>query len=179
MAVCSLIPMAVAQEKQEKLDKPAGQAARAQEKAAQEKTVTTKPWFDLQNCGMCKHLAAQEGLMDAIKWEVHKIDNGAIMVANVPENMMDKWNKAAAAMETAAKELQTGKHMEMCGFCECYGKLAQSGMHVQEYKGETGNISLLTSDKPEVVKQIHEMADRTVKEQKMLAQTKHTSTSPK
>ena len=176
LAVCGLCAVVVAQEKS---DKPAGQAARAQEKATQEKTVTAKPWFDLEHCAMCKHLGAQEGLMDAMKWEVHKIDNGMMMVAHVPKNMMEKMKKAEEAMQAAVKELASGKNLEMCGFCECYGNLAKAGMQVQEFKGETGSISLMTSDKPEVVKQIHEMADRTIKEQKMLAQTKQTSTKSK
>ena len=67
--------------------------------------------------------------------------------------------------------------------CEAYGKLMAAGVKVQEFKGEAANISLMTSDDPKVVKQIHEMADRTIKEHKMLmehkGQEKNTSTKIK
>ncbi len=37
-----------------------------------------KPWFDIHNCGMCKNMAAEEGLMDNLNWETHKISNGML-----------------------------------------------------------------------------------------------------
>jgi hypothetical protein len=147
------------------------QAARAQEKANQE-TVAAKPWFDLQNCAMCKHLAAEEGLMDAMHWEIHKIDNGMLTVATIPENMKAKFKKAEAAMAKTAKEMESGKELPLCGFCEAYGKLMAAGVKTQEFKGEAANVSLITSDDPAVVKQIHAMADRTIKEHKAMMENK-------
>jgi hypothetical protein len=140
----------------------------AQDKSAGDE----KPWFDLTNCAMCKHMAAQPGLMEAMKWEVHKLDNGMLMVAVIPENMKPAMEKAHEAMEATVQELTAGKELPLCGFCESYGALIARGVKLQEFHGDLGEVSLMTSDDPEVVKDIHKLADRTVAEQKKLEESK-------
>ena len=39
-------------------------------------TAGDKAWFDLENCGMCKNMMAEEGLMENMKWETHAIAAG-------------------------------------------------------------------------------------------------------
>lgn len=67
-------------------------------------------------------------------------------------------------MEAAGEELAAGKSMDLCGFCSSYDKLKKAGAKEQQIKTEFGMIGMVTSDDPDVVKQIHSHADRTIKE---------------
>jgi hypothetical protein len=71
-------------------------------------------------------------------------------------------------MEAVAKELESGKSLAMCGFCEAYGKLMTAGAKAKDVDGEFTSVSMVTSDDPEVIKQIHQVADRCIKEQKAM-----------
>ena len=54
--------------------------------------------------------------------------------------------------------------MELCGFCDSYGALKQAGAKEQEITTDFGMITMLTSDDSDLVKKIHDHADRTIKE---------------
>ena len=148
LAICLAVSAAaVAQDKQKKAD---------------------KTWFDMENFAMCKNISSQPGLMEAMKWEVHKIDNGMLLVANIPENMDGAWKKAMAGMDATKKELESGKQLQLCGFCQAFGKAIQDGAQEENVDGSFSKIQLITSDDPEVIKQLHDIADRCSKEMKAM-----------
>jgi hypothetical protein len=60
----------------------------------------------------------------------------------------------------------------LCGFCTSYSALVEAGAKVQEFETANGMVSLVTSDKPEVVKKIHEHAKRTIKEYESMMASK-------
>ena len=67
-------------------------------------------------------------------------------------------------LEGVVADLENGKQMPLCGFCTSYGKLKMAGAKDEQVETDFGMIGLLTSDDPDIVKQIHAHADRTVKE---------------
>lgn len=166
-----------------------GMTVAAQEKKetppAQEKSVApaarvsnpNAPWFDFKNCAMCKCMA-EEGLVESIKCETHVIDNGMLMFAMIPADKKELFAKCEKEMKATAEKLTAGEDLPLCGFCQSYGQLLQAGAKEQEIKTETGgSIHLLTSEKPDVVKKIHEHAKKTIVETKTLTETlKKTST---
>jgi hypothetical protein len=142
-----------------------------------EKSKTSKPWFDMEQCAMCKHMSMQPGLMEAMKWEVHKIDNGMLMVAYVPDNMKAAFKKAMIGMEETGKQLADGKQLPMCGFCEEFGKAKMKGAREQNLESKISEITLITSDDSQVVNQLHQIADRTIKEMKLMEQQQASKSS--
>ena len=139
----------------------------------QGKKATEKPWMDLEHCAFCKNMSSQPGLMEHMKCDTIKTENGMLTVAIVPENMREALNKANAAMEVTAKEMQSGKKLQTCGFCDAIGMAMAKGAVVQHLAGEFSNVSVFTSTDPEVVKLIHDMADRTIKETKAMNAHQH------
>jgi hypothetical protein len=123
-----------------------------------------KPWFDMPNCDFCKHLLTDSLFLPNTVWELHDVANGLMIVTIVKPEFKASYQKIQAEMEKAGKEMMEGKPVKMCGFCEYYGKLMQSGAKIETVKGEWGDVSLITSDKPEVLKMIKEFGQRSREE---------------
>lgn len=123
-----------------------------------------KSWLDLEKCDICKCMGEHMDVMQQVTWETHKIDNGMLSASVIPKKHRTLMDKLHVKMESAGEELASGKSMELCGFCNSYDKLKKAGAKEQQVKTEFGMIGMLTSDDPEVVKQIHSHADRTIKE---------------
>ncbi|MEQ8849667.1 hypothetical protein [Botrimarina sp.] len=121
-------------------------------------------WFDPANCVMCKPMADKPELMHAIKWETHKLDNGAVMTAVAPKGMQDEFDAVCQKMHS--KQPQPGD--KLCGFCQAFGKLMREGAKVQEVDTDFGNLTLVTADDDATVEKIHEFAQRTIEETKKM-----------
>jgi len=150
---------------------------------AQERTIPTGAkketaiaWFDMENCPICKCMAAEKGLMESIKWETHLIDNGMISITTVPSDKKEAMAKCEKEMKAAIDKVKAGEKMPLCGFCTSYAALIEAGAKEQEIKTETGTVSLMTSDKPEVVKKIQDHAKKTISEYTALQTPKKTTT---
>ena len=128
-------------------------------------------WFDLHNCAMCKNLSAEEGLLEHMTWENHIIPNGMMSIAVIPDDYQGAMDRVHHNMQAVVKKLQSGEQMPLCGFCQSYGKLMEMGAQEQEIKSAAGYISLLTSDDPQVVKKIHEHAQKTIDEHQKMTQS--------
>jgi cytochrome c553 len=124
------------------------------------------PWFDMKQCAFCKNMAPLESRMAEISCDTHKVDNGMIMVSFVPEDLKDDMEQSHEKMMETAKQLESGKQLAMCGFCHQIGMLMSQGVKMQRLAGDHGEITLFTSEDPEMVKKIHEFADRTIRETK-------------
>lgn len=127
-------------------------------------------WFDMEKCGMCKHMAGHQELMMSMKWETHLIDNGMMSIATIPDQHKATMESVHQKMKAAAEQLKAGKEMHLCGFCDSYGKLMDAGAKEQEIETEFGMVALLTSDQPELADKIKKHAKRTQREYKAMLQ---------
>lgn len=128
-------------------------------------TADEKPWFDMENCSFCKTLTAEPGLMDNMTREYHNISNGALGLTMVTPEFREAYLTAQKKMEELGKELAAGSaDVQMCGFCEAYSGLMMLGAKPEVIETRAGWITLLTSDKPEVIEKIQQMSKRTMDE---------------
>ncbi|TWT96057.1 hypothetical protein Pla108_31390 [Botrimarina colliarenosi] len=133
-------------------------------------TTVAAEWFD-EACVCCKPMHENPTLKAGMKWETHKLANGLMMVAAAPEGMQDEFEATCEKMHTLAMEASPSDLK--CGFCESFGALMQAGAKTEEVSTGIGNVTLLTSDDPAVVKKIHAHSDRTQQEMdKMAAATR-------
>lgn len=123
-------------------------------------------WFDLKGCGICQHMANQEGLMQHIQCDVHPISQGMVMILTIPAEYVAKMDKAKQEMAATVARLQKGESVPLCGFCMSYGNLMQKGAKLEEFKTPTGVVTLVTSSDPEVIRLIQAHANRTADEHK-------------
>jgi hypothetical protein len=131
-----------------------------------------KPWFDLENCAMCKALLAQPGLMDHMTWDNQLINTGMVSVCTVEPAYMDAYKKAGMQMEMVMKDLEAGKTMNLCGMCTSYGALMKAGAKTDEIMSGNTHVMTLTSTDPKVVDGIHTHAQRTIDEYKKMQEMK-------
>ncbi len=120
-----------------------------------------KPFFDLENCDMCKNMSAEKGLMDNMKWENHAIDNGLISVTTVAEGYEEAFVRSEKNMQKTGELMMNGKKMDLCGYCQSFSSLMMSGAKMEGVETGAGHIMLVTGDNPELVKKIHAHVKRT------------------
>ncbi len=130
----------------------------------QEKANDKTPWMDLEHCAFCKNMSSQLGLIQHVRFDFIKIPNGMITVAFVPDNLKEAMKKANEGMQATVKEMQSGKQLTTCAFCDAIGLVMAKGAKVEKFQGESSEVSLFTSTDAEVVKSIHAIADRTNEE---------------
>ena len=128
-----------------------------------------QPWFDLDNCGMCKPMASEEGLMEHMVWEHHLISNGWMSVTTIAPEYMEAFERVHTAMGKVAEKMGQGEEVHLCGFCQSYMGLALAGANIENVKIGAGYIGLVTSNDAAVVARIQAHAKRTMDEyQKMM-----------
>ncbi|MEN8008144.1 MAG: hypothetical protein ABFS42_14075 [Candidatus Krumholzibacteriota bacterium] len=134
----------------------------------------TTPWFDLDNCDMCKNMTAEEGLMEAMDWENHLTKDGMVSITVVAPGHEEAFARSMQNMKAAGEKMMTGEKMYLCGFCQSYGGLHMSGASFEHIETKNGTIELVTSHDPAVVKMIHTHGQRTIDEyKKMVAAESH------
>jgi len=129
-----------------------------------------KPWFDFENCSMCKPIMAQEGLMQGMTYESFPIYNGMMGVSTVPAGLADKFAAADAEMDKVAGKLMAGEKMYLCGMCTAFMAAMDSTVHMEKIKTKEGQISLTTSDNPETAAKLQEIAKRNQEEMAKMAE---------
>jgi hypothetical protein len=129
---------------------------------------------EMEKCAVCKNLAANPELMNAMTWETHKIDNGMLCVSTVPKEKKSEFDalntKMKASIEQMKSDEQQGKTSELCELCKGMGELLKAGAKEKEISLENGSIHMLTSDDPAVVAKIHAEAEKAIDMQKQMAQ---------
>ena len=140
--------------------------------AGDEETAAATPWFDLENCGMCKHLNSEEGLMEHMQWENYNIPTGMISITTVDEGYEEKFERVNQKMAEAGAKLMAGEEMHLCGMCQSFGKIYMTGKVMdQEIETDAAHIWVMTSTDPEVIDMIHKHCNRTNAEyEKMLVE---------
>ncbi len=132
------------------------------------------PWFDLENCSMCKHMTAEESLMEHMEWENHLTTDGMLSVTIVAAGYEEAFARSMQNMEATSEKLMTGEKMYLCGFCQSYGGLHMAGANFEHIETKTGTIELVTSHDPAVVEKIHAHGQKTIDEyNKMMAAGSH------
>jgi hypothetical protein len=119
-----------------------------------------KAWFDLENCDFCKQLTTPPDLLENMGWEHYNISNGLISVTTVNDGYMEAYLAAQARMEETGKKMQKGEPVKMCNMCMAMGKLMMKGVKMENIQTQHGDILLMTSDDPEVVKEIQAWGKR-------------------
>ena len=125
-------------------------------------------WFDMDNCEICAAMADHKADMMRVKWETHKLENGLLSISVVPEDLKPAMDKAHKQMEKTIKRVEAGEEMHLCGYCQSLGHLMGHGAKKEELDTVGGHIFMLTSDKPEVVKEIHQHVDKSLAEFKKM-----------
>lgn len=132
-----------------------------------------KPWFDMENCDFCKNLTAEKGLMDHItKWEHHNVKNGAMTISVVDKGYIPAYKRAMAKMEEVGKRMEAGEKVTTCGMCDAYSAVFMQGAQWDVIETDNIFVTIMWSDKPEVVTDIHKMVDHTNKEMAMMEKMK-------
>ena len=124
--------------------------------------VDEKPWFDMEHCDFCKNLLTDPHLFENMTWEHHDISNGLLTLTVVKPEYETAYLDAQHAMEeVAAKLAQGATDVKMCGHCEHYGMILMAGAKMEHVRTCAGDITLITSDKPEVLAMIRDYAEKT------------------
>jgi hypothetical protein len=118
-------------------------------------------WFDMENCGFCKHLVTDKGLLDHCVWENHKIAKGAVTVTTVEKEYLPAFRAAMKEMEATGKKMEAGEMVPMCGMCQSMGMLMMKGVKWESVDTQVGNVMLMEADTPELVAEIHAFVDKT------------------
>jgi len=121
-------------------------------------------WFDLENCDMCKNMSSEEGLMEAMTWENHLTADGMMSVTVVAPGHEESYQRSMANMQKAGEKMMAGEKMNLCGFCQSYGALHMAGANFEHFETAAGDVSLVSSRDPAVIKQIHAHGQKTIDE---------------
>ncbi len=127
---------------------------------ANTRTQAQDKWFDMENCDICKCMAEHQEVMKEMKWDVYPIANGMVMVSVIPEQHRAVMKQAHEQMMKAVARLEKGEPMELCGFCKSYGALMEAGVTIEELDTVGGQITVVTTDDPDLVAKIHAHAKR-------------------
>lgn len=121
-------------------------------------------WFDMANCGFCQALLEPPEMLQHATWEHYNISNGIVSVSTVDKKYIKDWRAAEAKMEELGKKMEKGEQVPMCNACMAMGKLMAMGAKWESVKTTHGNVSLMTSDNPETVKEIQVWGKRSMDE---------------
>jgi len=120
------------------------------------------PWFDIEHCDFCKNLLKDPHLLENMTWEHHDISNGLLTLTVVKPEYETAYLDAQHAMEKVAARLAQGAtDVHMCNHCMNYGMILMSGAKMEHIRTCAGDITLITSDKPEVLAMIRDYAQKT------------------
>lgn len=124
----------------------------------------TTPWFDLDNCSMCKGMVAEEGLMENMQWENHLTKNGMMSITSVNAGYEEAYQRSMKTMQATGEKMMAGEKMYLCGFCQSYGGLHMAGADFEHIETKTGIIELISSNDPAVVAKIQKHGKTTIDE---------------
>lgn len=127
------------------------------------------PFFDLENCAMCKNLLEDPALLPNLVWENHSVNEGMLTVTvyKTPE-AAESYAKAHSKMEAVAQKMMAGEMMPMCGFCKSTMALMKEGATMETVAFEGGEATLMTSTNPETVEHIHAHCEKINSEMKKM-----------
>ena len=122
------------------------------------------PWFDMENCQMCKPMMETEGFMQNVTWETYPIANGMIDVTTINKDFAEKYKIAHGGMMANWEKLKAGEKMELCGMCQAFMGAWNETVDMETIKTQTGEISLTTSSDAETIAKLQVIAKRNITE---------------
>jgi hypothetical protein len=125
-------------------------------------------WFDMEKCDMCKSISKNPVMMKNITWEQANISNGIVCVTTMPTEYVQTYRDAHEGMMQTAARMQKGEQMNLCGSCTALGGIMTKMPHQEYAQTSTGDVWILTSDKPEVVTELQAWAKRNSDEMAMM-----------
>ena len=124
-----------------------------------------KPWFDMQNCAICKAMTAEPGLMEHMTMNTYATATGMVDVCTVDPAYKEAFDRAGAKMMATIKDLEAGKDVgPLCGYCTSYGMLMKAGAKSEMFDMPNGSVSVMSSTNPAVIAKIQAHAKRTTEE---------------
>ena len=126
-----------------------------------------KPWFDM-GCDLCKVFLEEPKLMETMGWEQYEISNGIVQISTVEASLLPAYRTAHGKMMAGLDRLEKGDSLYLCGYCTTFGKLTEAGAKIEYIETKTGDVLILTGDKPELIADIKAMAQRTEEEMKKM-----------
>ena len=127
--------------------------------------TTEKPWFDMQNCVMCKSMTAEKGLLEHSQFDTFPTATGMVGVCTIDPAYKEAYTRAGGKMMATMKELEAGKNVgPLCGFCTSYGELMKAGAKSEMFMTPTGDVTVLSSTDPALIAKIQAHAKRTSEE---------------
>jgi len=127
-------------------------------------------WMDMENCAMCKPLAANPELMQHMKWSHYDLTNGIMSVTMVDREYAKPYATACMAMEATEKQIQAGEKVPLCNMCTSLISLMGRGMQSDLVETDFGHVRVCTSADPELVADMHAWAERTRTEMAKMAE---------
>jgi hypothetical protein len=121
-------------------------------------------WLDLENCSMCKNMAAEEGLMEHMQWDTHMVATGYMSITTVDPEYEEAYQRSHAAMMKVWERMEGGEQLPLCGYCTSMGKLHAAGAEFDEIDSRGQHIMLVSATDPETVEMIQAHAKRTLDE---------------
>ena len=139
------------------------------------KEHAAEPWFDMDNCGMCKNLHNDEELFNAMQWDTKLFAQGLVEITTVPAAYEERFQKLMASMEATGAKMMAGEEMPMCRMCQSYGGLMMAGASMEQMQAGEAHISVISSADPAVIKKIRAHGETTIEEMKkwMAAEGEH------
>jgi hypothetical protein len=121
-------------------------------------------WFDMENCTMCKNLTKDPELIHHMTWQQLNISNGVIAITEVDAEYADSYASCSAGMAKVGEQAMQGKQMPLCNSCMAFGGLMMKGLESERVETMNGEIWLMTSDDPAVVKDLQKWAEKNMAE---------------
>jgi len=121
-------------------------------------------WFDMEHCSFCKYLLEDPELLHHMSWEQYSISNGIISVTMVEPEYAKSFETCSGKMAKAGEEMMQGKQLPMCNSCMAMGKIMMKGPKSEQVKTKHGEIWMMTSDDPAVVKELQDWAKKNMDE---------------
>ena len=138
--------------------------------------ASDKPWYDMENCEMCKNFTKHAGLMESMKWEQKKISDGFVSVSFVKADQLENYREANAACKALGAKLVPGHEVSLCGSCVAMGEMMHEGAKMEQVELENGGVMIMTSDDAAVVEHLHAWVDRNTEEMAKMMEMKQTAT---
>lgn len=124
------------------------------------------PWFDMEKCTFCKHLTAEEGLIEHMVFEYYNHSKGIISIIVVDKDYQDVFARVSNEMEATSEKIFASKESPpyMCGHCVSYGEFVMAGVTPEIVSTSQGEMTLWITDNPEMVARLHAFAKRSTEE---------------
>jgi hypothetical protein len=123
-----------------------------------------EPWFDMVNCEMCKPLGNNPELLMNMSWEIFELSNGMLLLSTVDKAFEEPYKEVGVAMQKVIDRIMAGEEVQLCNSCKAMNMIYMKQPKVETFLTEHGDVTVMTSDDPELVAEMHAWAKRTNEE---------------